>query len=265
VATQVEAGIDMVSDGQTRTDMIKLFASKIRGIRLKGKPVIIGELGFDSPITLDDQKIVRSLLDADTSTKDRKIKGIITGPFTMAMSCVNEHYKDTKEAGFAFAKIINQEAKALEGTVDMIQFDEPFYSVEYPEYAKELITVIRDGLQVPVALHACGDVKDIFADLIEFPVDVLDHEFKGNPHLVDVVGEYSFSQGIGLGSVRSDSEVVETVQEISDFIGNAVSKFGVEKLMIDPDCGLKHVPLDSAKAKLQNLVEARDQVRKTLD
>ena len=56
VAIQIDAGIDIISDGQVRADMISIFASKVRGVRLRGKPIIIGELGFEEPITLADQK-----------------------------------------------------------------------------------------------------------------------------------------------------------------------------------------------------------------
>jgi 5-methyltetrahydropteroyltriglutamate--homocysteine methyltransferase len=261
VSTQVKAGIDIISDGQTRADMIKLFASKIRGIRLKGKPIIINDLGFEGPITLDDQLAVRKILDSDPTTKEVGIKGIVTGPFTMTLSSVDEFYNDKQDATFAFAKVLNEEARALEPVVDMLQFDEPFFSQEFPEYAKEAISIAREGIKKPVALHACGDVKDIFPQLVEFDVDILDHEFKANPDLVPLASDLSFTQRLGFGSVRSDSDVVESVDEVTAFISDAVERFGPERLLIEPDCGMAPLPFEIAKTKLENLVKARDLVR----
>ena len=264
VSAQVAAGIEIISDGQIRADMIKLFASKIRGIRLRGKPVIINDLGFQGPITLDDQMAVRRMLNSDPATKDVRLKGIVTGPLTMTLSSVDDFYKDKKEATFAFAKVLNQEARALEPVVDMLQFDEPFFSQEFPEYAKEAIGVIREGIKKPVALHACGDVKDIFPQLVEFDVDILDHEFKANPDLVPVAADLSFTQRLGFGSVRSDSDVVESVDEVAAFISDAVERFGPERLLIDPDCGMAPLDFETAEKKLMNLVKARDLVREGL-
>jgi 5-methyltetrahydropteroyltriglutamate--homocysteine methyltransferase len=264
VSLQAGIGIDIISDGQTRADMIKLFASKIRGIRLKGKPIIIRDLGFEAPITRDDQIMVRRILDSDPATKEVGIKGIITGPFTMILSSVDEFYNDRQEAAFAFAKVLNEEAKALEPVVDLIQFDEPFFSQEFPEYARELIGTARDGIKKPVALHACGDVREIFPSLVEFDVDILDHEFKANPDLVPLAADHSFTQRLGFGSVRSDSEVVEPVDEVAAFISDAVERFGPERLLIEPDCGMAPLPFPIAENKLQNLVKARDIVRSRL-
>ena len=42
VEAQISAGIDIISDGQTRNDMIKLYATKLGGILMRQKPVIIG-------------------------------------------------------------------------------------------------------------------------------------------------------------------------------------------------------------------------------
>ena len=81
VDAQTSAGIDIIADGQTRNDMIKLFTTKLAGIRMKGKPVVIGDIGYREPIILNDQKYLRSI------AHERQIKGIITGPFTLAMSC----------------------------------------------------------------------------------------------------------------------------------------------------------------------------------
>lgn len=257
VEAQVSAGIDLVSDGQTRNDMVRLFATGLSGIRMRSRPVIIGDIGFKAPITADDQRLARRLLRGRA-----KLKGIITGPFTLAMSCRDEHYGSAEKAAMGFAEALNREARALSEVVDIIQVDEPFFSVEYPENASELVSTVLAGVELPRALHVCGDVRAIFADLAELPVDILDHEFAAHPDLLGTVSDTDFGQMLGYGCVRSDANTAESVGEISERIKKGVASFGHERLLLDPDCGLRHLSPGVARAKLENMVRARDSVMK---
>ncbi|MCK4613415.1 MAG: methionine synthase [Thermoplasmata archaeon] len=284
VREQARAGVQIVSDGQTRASMVNIFSSKLAGIRMKGKPVVFSELRFTGPITLTDQKyalnIIKSM-DAGgggvgggleigkkenanrnecTAVEEIFLKGIITGPHTMSLSVNDTFYKDEKELALAFASALNQEARALQEVVPIIQFDEPFFSVQLPDYATELISELVEGIDVPVALHACGDVSAIFAELVELPVTILDHEFTANPGLLNVIREYDFSQMLGLGVVRSDKMEVERVEGITERIRRAVEYFGAERLMVDPDCGMRHLTPEVAFQKLRNIRMARDEV-----
>jgi len=255
IEVQVSAGIDIVSDGQTRNDMIKLFTTKLSGIRMRSKPIIIGEIGYKAPITMDDQVQARKIIGGRAM-----LKGIITGPFTLAMSCIDEHYGSIEKLAYAFAEALNQEAINLSGVVDVLQIDEPYYSLEYPEYASTLISTIFSGVGIPRALHVCGDVSTVFQKLVELPVDILDHEFAANPELLNMISEINFTQSIGFGCVRSDVNVAETVPEISERIKKGIDCVGHERLILDPDCGLKHLSPDVARSKLENMVKARNVV-----
>lgn len=257
---QFEAGVEILSDGQTRGSMVDIFASRLAGIRMKGKPVVFSEIRYSTPITNNDQ--ISALTSIGNS--GMILKGIITGPHTMSHSVTDIYYNDVKELAFAFAHALNQEARALQETVPLIQFDEPFFSVQFPGYANDLIKVLLDGITLPVALHVCGDVSEIFPELIEMPFDILDHEFASNPGLLDNVMEYDFRQMVGLGVVRSDSMDIESVDVIVKRIKQAVDHFGVERLMVDPDCGLKHLTPEVAFAKLRNIRVARDETLKEL-
>lgn len=256
IQEQIEAGVEILSDGQTRGSMVDIFASRLAGIRMKGKPVVFSEIRHSGSITEKDQKIALSSM----NNSGVVLKGIITGPHTMSHSVTDTYYNDKEELAFAFAHALNQEARVLQKTVPMIQFDEPFFSVQFPEYARDMISVLLDGIEIPVTLHACGDVSEIFPELIEMPFDILDHEFASNPDLFDNVKEYDFRQMVGFGVVRSDSMNIETIDVIAGRIRQAVEHFGAKRLMVDPDCGLKHLTPEVAFAKLRNIRAARDEV-----
>jgi len=255
IEVQISAGIDIVSDGQTRNDMVKLFASKLGGIRMRGRPVIIGEIEYKSQITVPDQIEARKMIGARA-----KLKGIITGPFTLAKSCEDRHYGSTEKSAMAFAEALNREARALSEIVDLLQVDEPFFSVEYPGYSHDLVSAMFSGVSVPKALHVCGDVARIFPGLAELPVDILDHEFAAHPELLDTVSETDFPQMLGFGCIRSDVNQAESVAEISERIKKGIACVGEKRLVLDPDCGLRHLSREVAKAKLENLVKARNAV-----
>ncbi|MCK4717298.1 MAG: hypothetical protein KAT70_01420 [Thermoplasmata archaeon] len=255
VMAQLKAGIDIVSDGQTRDGMVEAFVKKLGGTRFHGKAIILDEIEHRGAITLEDLEYARGLL-----PPGRGLKGIITGPYTLATACEDQHYGSLEKAAFAFAHALHEEALAIRGVVDIIQVDEPFFTGEYPSYGKELVETVLGGLDVPTAIHVCGDVSNFFEDLVEYDVDILEHEFAAHPELLDVIKEYDFPQTLGFGSVRSDSDVVESPEQILEHVARALQFFSPEKLVLSPDCGLRHLPPSSAYDKLHNLVVARDRL-----
>ena len=281
---QVKAGVQIVSDGQTRSNMVNIFASKLAGIRMKGKPLVFSDIQWSSPITREDQEYSQNVIDGmeqqyseketggsgggvtypeyhyGNNEKNPLLKGIITGPYTMSQSVTDNYYNDEKEMAFAFARALNKEARALQKIVPILQIDEPFLSVNFIDYSKELVEVLVEGIEVPIAFHVCGDVAAIFSDLIDLPVTLLDHEFTSNFHLFEVVKEYDFPQMLGYGLVRSDHMRIEPLEHMITWLRKAVKEFGVEKIMVDPDCGQRHLTPEVAFQKLVNIRKAREAV-----
>jgi 5-methyltetrahydropteroyltriglutamate--homocysteine methyltransferase len=255
VNDMVNAGIDIVSDGQIRDPFIQIFTRKLKGCRIRNRTEIVDKIEHSDPIILEDQKFVRDLI-----PKDKELKGVITGPYTLANSCVDLYYNDKKKMAFDFAYALRQEAEILQKHVDMISIDEPFFSNNMPEYSKELIGVITKDISCPTVLHACGDVSAIIQELLEIPVDILSHEFKASPQLYDAFKEYNFSQKLCLGSIRSDDVRVESVEEITNHIIKAIDIFGEKIIQISPDCGQRLLPRDIAFQKLKNLTKAGEKI-----
>jgi len=251
VQEMLSAGIDYVSDGQTRDPIVQLMTRQLSGCRIRARPEIIGPIEYSKGITVDDQQFVRSLL-----LKNKGLVGIITGPFTLTKSCVDLYYHDEKETCFAFAEALHQEAERLQKYVDLISIDEPCFSQEMPDYAAEVIKKITRGIRCPTRLHVCGDVSRIIPQLLELPVTILSHEFKASPHLLSAFKKYSCSKQICLGSVRSDDPRVEPVEEIVAHIKNAVEVFNGHLVQIAPDCGQRYLPKQVAYQKLKNLALA---------
>jgi len=266
VQLQLECGVDIISDGQTRRGMVELFTIPLRGIRQKARPEIIGEVEYTGPVTVPDvvraKEAVAGYLAREAAEGhgrgawEPQVKGIVTGPFTLVRSCVNEHYSTERDAAFALARALNQELRQLSAHTSHLQVDEPFYSVEMPEYAEDLVARTFDGVEGTRWLHVCGDVSPVAARLTELAVDVLDHEFAGHPELVKTFAELDFQQSLGFGSVRSDDLRVESPEEVGALLRKGADIVGPERMYADPDCGLRHLTPDSARGKLRALVSA---------
>jgi methionine synthase II (cobalamin-independent) len=252
VNEMVTAKIDIVTDGQTRDPFIHLFTRHLNGCRIRGRVEIIDDISFDKPIIQSDQKFIKTFLPPSI-----KLKGVITGPYTLSKSCIDLHYKNEKNLAFAFAHSLLHEVKSLQGTVDVLGIDEPYFSVAYPEYGKDLINLIATKASIPIILHVCGDIVGIIPHLLEMKVDVLSHEFMARPHLLDILKEYSFPQSLCVGAVRSDNQQIESVTEIVTHVKKAITHFGEKILQISPDCGQRHLPHTIALKKLQNLSHAQ--------
>lgn len=250
VRAQLESGVELISDGQTRRGMIDLYAQGLRGFRSKEKLEIVSEISYKDPITVEDQRTVRRIIGGSIG-----LKGIITGPWTLYKSSEDKHYEDKEEGAMDIAKALKEEAEKLSKMCDVVQVDEPFLSVEYPSFAKELVETVLN-VNVPTALHVCGDVSEIAEELVGYNIDILDHEFAENPDLYDVYDDLSFSQRLAVGVVTTKPNI-ESMDTVKERIERALDLFG-PSIMIDPDCGLRNLEVKTAKKKLERMVEARD-------
>jgi 5-methyltetrahydropteroyltriglutamate--homocysteine methyltransferase len=257
IADQIAAGIDIISDGQVRGDMIQAFASKLPGI--KGQEVIGKVQPASAPITLRDTKYALS--------KAPKVKGIITGPTSLAhgLHISTPMYRNKEELALDLAGALAVEAKNLETAgVTLLQIDEPMFSTGAADLAigKQAIEVITSGLRIPTCMHVCGNLGNIIDEILKINVNVLDFEFSKNPDNLGLFGSRDLAgRMIGYGCVDSGSDVVESVAEIKKRIEKGVEVFGPRTMLIDPDCGMRMRTRETAFAKLKNMADAAREVR----
>lgn len=257
VRDQVDAGIDLVSDGQTRYDMVEYFATAIDGYSYEGKSHIDGRIGEGDPETfVQDLRFARGIAP--------RVKGIITGPVTMVFSSkIRQYYKghrdeqvylDTATALLGIARAFEQNG------AEWIQIDEPFLSVGAPmRIARQAVETIATNLRVPVALHVCGRVVDIFKELLRWQgITMLSHAFMGDDNIAILdLDELSASQKmLGFGCIDTQSTQVEDTEKIENLVRTAVQKLPKERIAIHPDCGLRLLPRDIAFEKMKRMVVA---------
>ncbi len=260
VSDQIAAGIDIISDGQVRGDMIGMFSGKMPGI--KGQDVIGKIQPASGPITVADVKYARS--------KSPYVKGIITGPSTLAhgLHISTPMYRDREELVPDIAAALAVEARYLEAAkATLIQIDEPIFSTGVADLAvgKQAIELITTSLKIPTCMHVCGNLANVIDDVLKINVNVLDFEFSKNPANLELFGSRDLAgRMIGYGCVNSSAETVESVSEIKKRIEKGVEVFDARSMLVDPDCGLRMRSRESAFWKLKNMAEAAKEVRLAL-
>lgn len=257
VTDQIEAGIDIISDGQVRGDMITVFTSQLPGIR--GQVVGGKILPPAQPVTLADTRYAL--------TRHPEVKGILTGPSTLShgLKIGSPMYRNRGELCIDLAHALATEARALDRAgVTMIQIDEPIFSTGIADLdmGRKAIEIITAEVKSPVALHVCGELVDVIDEILAIPVDMFDFEFSVSQENLEVVsGKDLKGRLIGFGCVNTSDPAVESVATIEKRIESGVRVFDIEQMVIDPDCGMRMLTRDSAFHKLKNMVDASRAMR----
>ncbi len=279
VREQVSAGIKIITAGQVRGDMIEIFSNQINGMaweegtsKIKGKILPLNySIGADDLKTAlktaknisSDYQAAAKIIERGKVMKDsRGVKGVITGPTTLILSSRMEGFYDLENRDKAIidmAHALNKEAKYLENAgASIIQIDEPYLSTGMADISKalEAIKIMTKGLKVPIAMHVCGDVTQIFEKIMKFPVDIIDCEFAGMKRNLEVLESSDLEKIIGFGCVDTKTEKVESPEEIHQLLKIGLEQIGAEKMIVDPDCGMRMLPRKVAYQKLTNMTEA---------
>jgi 5-methyltetrahydropteroyltriglutamate--homocysteine methyltransferase len=284
VKDQEMAGIDIVSDGELRRDNdIDYFLARVPGVhiaqRAKSDYYDYYEAEVAAPLPEDDDKTSLGLAADFAFTRtltDRPIKFSFTGPFSLSRRIADTAYTDPADLVRALARRLNAEARLLAGAgATLLQIDEPFLA-GYPEQAElaiEAVNIVTDGIPATWALHVCygnryarpsweGHYDFLFPAVLAARVDQLVLEFarKGLEDL-HLIREHDWHSSLGLGVIDVKSATVESPELVAARIRRALEFVPPGRLMINPDCGLRHLAPDVARRKLRAMVAGAAIVR----
>lgn len=274
VEEQIGAGIDLISDGQVRGDMIATFARHIPGFQLGPDGVwqITDALDVpDAPVTIPDFVFAREIAGARA-----EVKGIVTGPITLALACrvaPDAPYWGPADPSLLLrlSEILAREVVALVASgARVVQVDEPVLSAALGNQvsAELALDALRDLAAMPrvSVLHVCGDARAVLDDLLLLPFGVLSVEGAAVETLAALDPDQLelTATTIMLGCARTDVEDVEPVGVIRERVQAATRALDPARLWIAPDCGMRGLGEAVARAKLVNIVEAVQDVRAEL-
>ena len=290
---QIQAGIDIVSDGeQTRQHFVTTFIEHLNGVdfekreivRIRNRydasvPTVINAVARMKPVFIEDAKFLRQ------QTK-QPIKWALPGPMTMIDTLYDNHYKSREKLAWEFAKILNQEAKELEAVgIDIIQFDEPAFNVFFDEVNDWGIAALEravEGLECETAGHICygygikantdwkktlgsewRQYEEIFPKLQQSSIDIVSLECQNSRVPMDLI-ELIRGKKVMVGAIDVATNDIETPEEVADTLRKALQFVDADKLYPSTNCGMTPLSREIARGKLNALSAGAAIVRNEL-
>ena len=287
---QEHAGIDIVTDGeQTRRHFVTTFIECLDGVDFANKktvrirnrydadvPMVVGPVSRRHPIYVDDARFLRG-------ETDRKVKYTLPGPMTMVDTLYDSHYKSRQKLAWAFAEILNEEARAIAATgVDVIQFDEPAFNVYFDEVRDWGVAALEraaQGLSCKTAVHICYGYgikanndwkKSLGSEWRQyeqtFPLLARSHIAQvslecANSHVpIDLI-DLLAGKDVLVGAIDVASNRVETPGDVAATIRSALKFVPAERLFPCTNCGMVPLSREIARAKLRALAAGAALVR----
>jgi 5-methyltetrahydropteroyltriglutamate--homocysteine methyltransferase len=283
IARQERLGLDVLVHGEAeRNDMVQFFAERLEGFavtehgwvqsygsRCVKPPIIHEEVRRARPITVELACYAQSLT-------DRPVKGMLTGPVTMLQWSFARADETREVIAMQIALALRQEVSDLEAAgIRIIQIDEPAFReglplereawADYLAWATRAFRVTSCGVadETQIHTHMCySEFNDILDALVALDADVITIETsRSRMDLLDAFAEQAYPNEIGPGVYDIHSPRTPSAEEIIELIERAVGVVPIERLWVNPDCGLKTRAWPEVETALANMVRAASQVR----
>jgi 5-methyltetrahydropteroyltriglutamate--homocysteine methyltransferase len=280
---QEDSGIDVVCDGeQARQHFVHGFLEFVDGIDFAHKvemgirnnrykamvPTVSGPLRLRGRVHAPEARFAR----AHTT---KKLKITMPGPMTIVDTIADAHYGDRVKMAFAFADLLNAEARALEQDgVDVIQFDEPAFNVymkEVSTWGVEALHRAIDGLKCATAVHICygygikanvdwkatlggewRQYEETFPALAKSRITQVSVECRNAKVPVDLLTLLKGKE-VAVGVIDVASDAIESADDVAATIEAVLKHVPKEKVVASTNCGMAPMHRDIATAKLKAL------------
>lgn len=296
IADQVEAGLDIISDGELRRQrFVYEMYDRIDGLRRLPRGRRLGVPGYDmAPSFLADEKIggsgdlglVEEFRLLQRLAPDRHLKIAFPGPLTFAANIApGVAYGDGPAAVTALmrdiAELVAAEIDALATAgATHIQLDEPRLTnlpsnVALDEAAGWINRAIGRHRAI-TSVHVCygnnasrpmaeRSMHRLMDAMTALDTDLLVLEFANREMAeVDRLAELAPRYRIAAGVVDVKSFYEETADDVAARIRRVLAHVPADRLMLTADCGFSAIPRWLARRKMDALVAGTRLVRSSL-
>jgi 5-methyltetrahydropteroyltriglutamate--homocysteine methyltransferase len=287
---QEHAGIDIVTDGeQTRRHFVTTFLEGLTGVDFANKktvrirnrydadvPMVVGAVSRRHPIYVDDARFLRG-------ETNRRTKYTLPGPMTMVDTLYDGHYGSREKLAWAFAEILNEEARAIEAAgIDVIQFDEPAFNVYFDEVRDWGVAALEraaQGLACTTAVHICygygikanidwkktlgtewRQYEQTFPLLAQSRIDQVSLECANSHVPIDLLALLG-GKDVLVGTIDVATDRVETPDEVAATLRAALAFVPAERLYPCTNCGMVPLARNVAREKMRSLAAGAALVR----
>lgn len=272
LAEQIEAGLDVVTDGQVRWyDSISHLAGKLSGVRINGllrffdtntyfrQPVVKARVERTRPLALDDFLFAKA-------KSSRPVKGVLTGPLTLARHSIEENggaggFEKLVE-GYTAALAAEIAALAQAGAI-LVQIDEPTLlknpkDLAIAERCLAVLAAAKGKAEILLALYF-GDAAPLYDQLQNLPVDSLGLDFTYSARLGEVISTSGSAKTLALGLVDGRNTKLEDAGAAARQIETVARRLNTPRLYLTSSCGLEYLPRDRAQLKLRRLAAIKNE------
>ena len=261
VEEQEKLQIDVPVHGEAeRNDMVEYFGEQLAGYcfsqfgwvqsygsRCVKPPIIFGDVSRPNPMTVYWSSFAQTLT-------SRPMKGMLTGPVTMFKWSFVRDDVPLSVVAKQIALALNDEVLDLEKAgIKVIQIDEPAIREamplkkaqwdEYLAWACESFRLSSTGAEdsTQIHTHMCySEFNDILPAIASMDADVITIETsRSDMDLLTAFGDFKYPNDIGPGVYDIHSPRVPTAAEVEHLLRKAMDVVPVERLWVNPDCGLK--------------------------
>ncbi|MBM6993690.1 MAG: 5-methyltetrahydropteroyltriglutamate--homocysteine S-methyltransferase [Prevotella sp.] len=287
IAWQENVGLDVLVHGEfERNDMVEYFGEKLNGFtftqngwvqsygsRCVKPPIIFGDVSRKSPMTVEWTKYAQSLT-------SRPVKGMLTGPVTILEWSFVRDDQPREDTCRQIALAIRDEVVDIESAgIQIIQIDEPALREGLPlrrsqwdahlKWAVDCFRLSASGVKdtTQIHTHMCySEFNDIIEHIARMDADVITIECsRSQMDLLDVFHDFDYPNEIGPGVYDIHSARVPSVEEMTRLLQKAQTFIPVERLWVNPDCGLKTRGWEETRHALENMIEAAKQMRAAVE
>ncbi len=278
ILRQEKLDIDVLVHGEAeRNDMVEYFGEQLDGYaftqfgwvqsygsRCVKPPIIYGDVSRPFPITVHWASYAQSL-------SNKPVKGMLTGPITMLFWSFVRDDQPRDITAQQIALALRDEVTDLEAAgIKVIQIDEPAIReglplrkqdrAAYLEWAVKAFRISASGVQdeTQIHTHMCySEFNDIIAAIADLDADVITIETsRSDGELLQAFENFNYPNDIGPGVYDIHSPNIPEVQTMVNLLKRAAREIPVERLWVNPDCGLKTRRWPETEAALSRMVEA---------
>jgi 5-methyltetrahydropteroyltriglutamate--homocysteine methyltransferase len=284
IAKQESIGLDVLVHGEAeRNDMVEYFGEHLAGYcftqygwvqsygsRCVKPPIIYGDIYRTQAITVNWARYAQSL-------SKKLVKGMLTGPITMLFWSFVRDDQPRSTTAKQIALALRDEVIDLETAgIQVIQIDEPAIREGLPlrekdrkaylKWAVEAFGLTAAGVQdeTQIHTHMCySEFNDIISSIAALDADVITIETsRSDGELLQAFEDFHYPNDIGPGVYDIHSPNIPEISQMVNLIKRAAREIPVERLWINPDCGLKTRRWPETEAALIRMVEAAKVLRK---
>jgi methionine synthase II (cobalamin-independent) len=286
---QLFYGIELITDGELRSNMIQYF-EQIPGLERIGDGLrIVDEVEpikrrkIDEFYKIKDYKTVKSILESK-GKESVKIKITITGPMTLGTACASadinsalEHYDlDDEEALYSdFSRALLPIAQRALNIGAHLQIDEPLLSTGQVSLksAKKILKDFASRLPLfsieeeKVSCHVCGSIKsaaDLYDVLLGLDIPILSLGFseekeKENLDIISRVSLEEHGKKLAAGfisniNVEDERVALKRYNKIEENAGRENIRY------VTPDCGFRVTSPEKVRLILERMKMVADKI-----